>query len=173
MNPNDFPIHVQDNTINGKCSNCGECCTDFVPITIREYKTIKAYLKKHPEITNERYYTPEGIHVLCPFRDRETKRCKIYEVRPLVCQSFLCSFKRDKLIANRTFGIERAAYNNADPTTMVSFHTLFFGDIQWEVDVLAGYVGATSKKDFNEKIKALNPVIINQGLLHLEEEELE
>ena len=27
------------------------------------------------------------------------------------------------------------------------------------------------KKDFNKKIKELNPAIINQGLLHLEEEE--
>ena len=36
-----------DFTINGKCSNCGECCGSILPVTKKEIKRIKAYVRKH------------------------------------------------------------------------------------------------------------------------------
>lgn len=32
---------------DGSCSGCGECCSDFLPLSSDEVKRIKAYVKKH------------------------------------------------------------------------------------------------------------------------------
>jgi Fe-S-cluster containining protein len=56
-------LDITDNTIFGHCSNCGECCTDYLIITDKELKAIKKYLKHHPEIHDM------TRPVLCPFRD--------------------------------------------------------------------------------------------------------
>lgn len=165
---NPLGILVKDSTVDGKCSNCGECCTEFVPLTKSEYKNIKEYLKRHPEITNEQHITPEGLHVLCPFRDRENKRCKIYEVRPFVCRRFICNLPMNQLEKNKLFGLQRAYYNNMDPSSIVSFHTLFFNDIQWELQVLYVMLGATDEEDFKKKLIKLNPVILKEKRITLE-----
>ena len=34
-------------TENGKCSNCGQCCTDYIPISQKEINRIRKYIKKH------------------------------------------------------------------------------------------------------------------------------
>ncbi len=163
-------VMVTDNTVAGKCSSCGECCTEFVPLTNNEYKTIKEYLKRHPEIQNEKHITPEGMHVLCPFRDRENKVCKIYEVRPFVCRRFICNLPQEQLVINKAFGLTRAHYNNTDLSSIVSFHTLFFGDVEWELEVLYNMFGATSTQDFVTQLKKLNPYILREKLISLEED---
>ena len=37
---------VTDHTCNGKCSNCGQCCSDLLPLSEREVRDIKAYMKE-------------------------------------------------------------------------------------------------------------------------------
>lgn len=36
-----------DYTVGGKCSECGACCADIIPVSSREIKAIKAYIKRH------------------------------------------------------------------------------------------------------------------------------
>ena len=43
---------IKNNYIDGKCSRCGECCTPFIPITNKEYKT---GLKKYNSGMERRY----------------------------------------------------------------------------------------------------------------------
>lgn len=81
-----------DFTVNGKCSGCGECCTDMLPMTQSEINNIKSYIKKHN--IQEHNYMPktvkESINMMCPFRNEDKKSCDIYEVRPSICRAFLC-----------------------------------------------------------------------------------
>ena len=35
------------NCVDGKCIGCGECCSDILPVTSREIKRLKQYVKKH------------------------------------------------------------------------------------------------------------------------------
>ena len=42
--------NIENFTCNGKCSGCGNCCTDFLPLTQAEVKRIQSYLVSHPEI---------------------------------------------------------------------------------------------------------------------------
>lgn len=83
-------VEVEDKTILSRCSNCGECCTNFIPMTRDEIKQIHEYLKQHPEITEQRHENAE-FDLTCPFRDDSRKRCLIYDVRPAICRSFICN----------------------------------------------------------------------------------
>ena len=38
---------VKDFTINGKCSGCGNCCANFLPVSNVEVDRIRRYIKKH------------------------------------------------------------------------------------------------------------------------------
>ena len=68
---------------NGKCSDCGNCCSNCLPLTQAEIKVIKKHIRKN-------HILPEQ-HT--PFRDEINKRCKIYEVRPAICKFFKCDGK--------------------------------------------------------------------------------
>lgn len=82
-------ISITNFTCNGKCSNCGECCGDILPLSKKDIKEIDKYLKTH-----DIKPTPKKIFAIldntCPFRDNEKKICKIYEVRPDICKYFKC-----------------------------------------------------------------------------------
>ena len=95
---NDYHNGVYDFTDNGECVKCGNCCTNFLPMSDKEIKVIKRYIKKHK--------IKENIHILpineyydatCPFL--KDKQCVIYEVRPFICQVFKCDkyIPRDKI----------------------------------------------------------------------------
>ena len=94
-------VEVVDNTMFGRCSNCGECCSNFIPMTKDEIASIHKYMNVHPEITEQRHPDAE-FDMTCPFRDNEHKKCLIYEVRPQVCRTFICNkplnqLKKEKL----------------------------------------------------------------------------
>lgn len=83
-----------DHTVGGKCSECGACCADVIPISSREAKTIKAYIKRH-HVEPVRH-VPAGSSIIdgvCPFYDtgRPSKKCRIYSVRPGICRRWICS----------------------------------------------------------------------------------
>lgn len=79
--------------INGKCSSCGECCTDLLPTTRREIVRLRDYAKKHQlkEHRNILAAAAESVDLTCPFRNEKTRRCEVYPVRPLICRHFICS----------------------------------------------------------------------------------
>lgn len=83
-------ISITNYTCNGKCSCCGQCCGDMLHLSQKEIKIIDRYLMNHNIPP-----TPKNLLVTfdntCPFRDETNKICKIYEVRPYICQSYICS----------------------------------------------------------------------------------
>lgn len=111
--------NVTNFTCNGKCSNCGQCCSDFLPVSESEIIRIKKYIKqkgikesKHiPIISNTMDFT-------CPFRDNENKKCLIYEVRPEICRRFICSKSMPE--------IEDAKKLCEKTREMVSMRNIFF-----------------------------------------------
>lgn len=87
--------NVEDFTKNGECSNCGGCCMNLIPISSKELKKIKQYVKKHKikELdTVSKWPTQKSnINLMCPFRDDINNCCTIYPVRPAICRDFICN----------------------------------------------------------------------------------
>ena len=42
----DMEHGVYDFTKDGKCSSCGSCCSNYLPLSSKELKEIKRYVKK-------------------------------------------------------------------------------------------------------------------------------
>lgn len=90
--------------VNGHCSNCGGCCTDMLPLSIKELKRIKTYAREHHLKENFHVSVLAADSVLdftCPFRNDFSHKCEIYEVRPEICKTFVCSMSIDKAKQNR------------------------------------------------------------------------
>lgn len=89
---------VVDFTKDGKCSECGSCCNRVLALNTYEINTIKKYIKRHGIKQNKHavnVYAQPLYDMTCPFLDdtKETHKCAIYDVRPLICREFIC--KRD------------------------------------------------------------------------------
>lgn len=86
-------------TPDGKCSCCGNCCGFVVPYSKKELEIIKKYVKKYniKPVKGRQYIIPGMAQpiwdVCCCFCDKENHKCLIYEVRPYVCRDFKCSNK--------------------------------------------------------------------------------
>ena len=96
-----------DYTVNGECSNCGECCGAILPVTGKELKAIRRYVKKHhikPVRHGMMGMTNQAIDLTCPFRDNTARKCLIYEVRPWICREYRC----DKYCRHETFTVRPA-----------------------------------------------------------------
>lgn len=99
---------VNNFTDNGKCSNCGQCCSNMLPMSQTEVKRIKEYIKKH-NIKEQRHNALSGVDMTCPFRDETNKKCLIYKVRPQICRQFMCNqniedMERRKIRYHNLFG---------------------------------------------------------------------
>lgn len=94
---------MEDNIFNytkdGKCSGCGNCCSNLLPMSQKEVDVIRRYIKKNG-IKECKHLLPVATPVFdmtCPFRDNGEKICTIYPVRPEICRQFICdSEKRAK-----------------------------------------------------------------------------
>lgn len=86
-----------DNTINGECSGCGQCCTNILTLSDKEIHRIKSYIGQYKiEPINHCSYVTWSYSNVCPFLNNENK-CNIYPVRPEICKRFLCSkFKNNE-----------------------------------------------------------------------------
>ena len=80
-------VHITDNSVCGKCSKCGECCSNFLPISQNEADTIQKYVIEH-KIRPQRQLLVMENRLSCPYYDG--KKCLIYEIRPLICKEFYC-----------------------------------------------------------------------------------
>lgn len=92
-----------DFTVNGECSNCGNCCSNILPISSKEVKQIKRYIEKHGIKEQFRAFpvsTPL-FDMTCPFRSETEKKCLIYEVRPQICRSFRCDYPSKNIQGNK------------------------------------------------------------------------
>lgn len=94
---------MEDNIYNftkdGKCSSCGNCCSNILPMSNKEIEIIHRYILKH-NIRESKHILPVAklpYDMTCPFRDNGKKICTIYPVRPEICRQFICdSEKRAK-----------------------------------------------------------------------------
>ncbi len=89
-----FNNGTYDFTDNGKCVQCGKCCSNLLPMTDEEISVIRKYIKRH-HIKEHRHFLPlaePAIDMTCPFLndDKKTEKCDIYEVRPRICRDFIC-----------------------------------------------------------------------------------
>lgn len=87
----DMKSGVYDFTKDGKCSMCGECCSNVLPITDHELKRIKQYVKSH-HIKDQsiKVISSDAVNMMCPFRDEGSRKCVIYGIRPMICKEFRC-----------------------------------------------------------------------------------
>lgn len=123
-------IKVSDYTVDGKCSNCGACCSNLLPISETDIKRIKAYVKKH-KIKEQRHNVlgTKTFDMTCPFRDEGKKKCLIYEVRPAICREFLCNHTIDD--------IRKSKIDFHEKYKLVFMRTLFFGN-SWDERMFIG-----------------------------------
>lgn len=95
----DMEDNIYNFTKDGKCSGCGNCCSNLLPMSQKEVDVIHRYIKKH-DIKECKHLLPVATPVFdmtCPFRDNDKGICAIYEVRPEICRQFICdSEKRAK-----------------------------------------------------------------------------
>ena len=76
--------NIKDFTKKGKCSKCGECCFNLLPLAHSEIERIVNYVSAHKITINK----PKNGS--CPFLSKD-KKCLVYEARPLICRLFKCS----------------------------------------------------------------------------------
>lgn len=114
-------IYVQDHTCGGKCSGCGECCGNFLPMSNDEVLAIHRYLKRHP-VKEQRHNAMMGVDATCPFRDEKARKCLIYSIRPGICRSFMCNYALDDLAENKELFHRK--------NTIVDLRREFFGNCE-------------------------------------------
>lgn len=91
----DFKSGVYNYTDNGKCIECGSCCSRYLALNKREINTIREYIKNH-NIKQQKHainvYAKPLMDWTCPFLDdtKPNHKCTIYPVRPLICREFKC-----------------------------------------------------------------------------------
>lgn len=123
-------VKVTDYTIEGKCSNCGECCSNALPLSAGEIKIIKNYIKKH-NIKEQRHNYRVGTDMTCPFRDEANRKCLIYDVRPQICKQFVCNHTIED--------IQKSKLDLHRINRVVFMRNEFFGnpeDVNWFSNVL-------------------------------------
>ena len=130
-------IYEQDNisedfTVNGECSNCGECCSNCLPLTKGEITRIKRYIKENKikprEHNNPLLKEKPKYDMVCPFRDNIKKICTIYEVRPNVCKAYLCKNLANPNDDNMKSLVDIVIknYNNNVETQVIDMRKTFF-----------------------------------------------
>ena len=75
----EFSDGTYDLTDNGKCTQCGQCCSNILPMTEDEIATIRKYIKKH-RIKEHRHNYPTAtptMDMTCPFLndDKSKEKC--------------------------------------------------------------------------------------------------
>ena len=115
-------MQVVDCSKDGRCSDCGQCCTNILPVNFQEINRIQRFIEKH-KIQACTHFAPLanfGGDMICPFRDGKEKRCTIYPVRPAACKSFFCGNTREAILAARD-----KVYRNS--SLEIDMRATFFG----------------------------------------------
>ena len=110
-------LDITDFTNNGECIRCGNCCSDFLPLSKREIKDIRRYIKKHNIKRQAHTFVPlnitaDALDATCPFYSHLEKKCVIYETRPDICREFKCNKPHPEIESTRRFfGETRHVYS--------------------------------------------------------------
>lgn len=113
-------VYVTDCTdAEKRCSGCGSCCSNLLPLAPGEKKRIKRYIKAH-NIKDSAGKTSAWIGnkindgLLCPFRDNLHHCCTIYAVRPAICRRYMCSKSSAEIIVDREKAHDDAGWVETD-----------------------------------------------------------
>ncbi len=123
-----------DFTVNGKCSNCGHCCSNMLPMSKQEVNRIKAYIKEH-DIKEQRHNFTALADMTCPFRDETNRKCLVYEVRPAICRQFMCNHTHEEIM--------KAKFNFHEINQVVFMRNEFFGSTE-DVEFWKGIAGVAT-----------------------------
>lgn len=118
----DMQNGVFDYTKDGECSNCGACCSDYLPISESEVRNIRKYVSKH-ECKEHKHIPPTvqpSVDLTCPFRNDTERKCDIYPVRPAICHDFRCDKPKKQMLADKN--MYHGKYN------VVCMRETFFGE---------------------------------------------
>lgn len=114
---------LYDYTKDGKCIGCGACCSTLLPVSGKEIKEIRRYIKKNHIQEHQHNYPVKnlGLDLTCPFLNdsKRNNKCEIYPVRPEICRSFMCN---DPHGARQN---KKLLHKKYEPVDM---RELFFGD---------------------------------------------
>lgn len=117
-----FKREITDYTADGKCSCCGECCSNLLPLSEHEIKRIHKYIeKRHIKAHKRNLPLAEAIDMTCPFRNEEKRICEIYEIRPLICKLFKCDKEPNK---------EEGILLGEEPRMLVNMRKEFFKEVE-------------------------------------------
>jgi len=64
------------------CEGCGGCCGRVIPMTARERARLIEYARRH----GVKATANDGL--MCALLDMDTRRCRAYAARPLVCRAW-------------------------------------------------------------------------------------
>ena len=107
-----------DYTIEGKCSCCGRCCGNLLPLTEYEIKRIHKYIAKKHIKAAKRVFPLVGMEdITCPFRNDEKKICELYKIRPLICKLYKCDKEPNE---------EEGKLLAEEPRTLINMREEFF-----------------------------------------------
>lgn len=140
-----MPVETVDFCIDGKCSCCGSCCTNFLALSDAEIRRIKRFITANnikPCCHGvSAPLTERPVDMICPFRDEEKKICTVYAVRPLICRGYQCN-KSLKQFAKDMF---KKGYNK-ERRHYINVRLTFFGADDFENQVNMTRVMAMKQK---------------------------
>ena len=114
INAKSYSEVVQDNTCNGICSKCGECCGNILPIDQEDADKIQEYVVKN-KIFPQKQHLIMTRKLQCPYYTGNIEKgCAIYEARPKICRYFKCDLK--SMSIDKFFEMQ-----NAEPINMWRF----------------------------------------------------
>lgn len=160
---------VTNNCCGKKCSQCGECCGPFLPLTYHEIKKIKKAIKDY-NITYDvnEYIIDTGVYMQCPFLDMKTRKCKLHAIsstlKPEVCRKFQCNLDAQTIHNNKIYFDNRADVNGFSsrfiPMDLIFFDSpfmlLFYATRELKIEdeeTLLKFLNDTGNKDVAEAIK--------------------
>lgn len=143
----------------GKCSGCGNCCSNYLPLTADDIHRIKRYIQRHrikPVNHVIACAAERGIDGVCPFRD-EDKGCLIYDVRPAICKIYNCAFSLEEIAAGfRGMGYAPKDFRGKDVRATFFPATVDRLESRIMLDAMKIRAAANAKGVWNYEIMARN-----------------
>lgn len=120
--------------LDGSCSRCGNCCTNFLFMTDKELQAIKKYAKENKLSDNYDHLLKDNVVMMCPFNNQKEGKCDIYEVRPEICRTFKCNVQLEVLEQARNYYATR--FKPVDMREEVFGHAMTEEDIMFALSEL-------------------------------------
>lgn len=105
---------ARERSLKQDCRGCDLCCAERIPLTIidclslcKAAKTLSlsGFLQRFATVSVTGPVVDITLRLLndgyCVFLDRKTRMCRVYPVRPFVCQSFRCCPATKRAVALR------------------------------------------------------------------------